>query len=102
MNRRKFMGICATSTLLGLIGKNDVAWGQNAPSHADINELLSEFEVPGISYAMMRGGTIVHSDAQGLASLKTGAPVTATSVFEAASLTKALFAQVALQLAQEG
>ena len=102
MNRRKFLGVCAAGAVGSLVAGNRLASAQESVTSDVIDKLLSEFDVPGISYAVMRGGTVVESGAQGVASLKTGALVDEASVFEAASLTKPLFAQVVLHLAQEG
>lgn len=95
MNRREFLGVCA-------LGAAGAVFAQETVTGDGLEALRLEFDVPGVSYAVMRGGVIVESQAQGIASRDSGVSVTDQSVFEAASLTKPLFAQVALSLAQEG
>lgn len=55
--------------------------------------------VPGCSVALLQGGQVTHSTVSGAAG---AAPVTEGTLFECASLTKPLFAVLALQLADEG
>ena len=55
--------------------------------------------VPGCSVALLQGGQVTHSAVSGAAG---AAPVTEGTLFECASLTKPLFAVLALQLADEG
>ena len=54
--------------------------------------------VPGCSVALLQGGQVTHSAVSGAAG---AAPVTEGTLFECASLTKPLFAVLALQLADE-
>lgn len=55
--------------------------------------------VPGCSVALLQGGQVTHSAVSGAAG---AAPVTEGTLFECTSLTKPLFAVLALQLADEG
>ena len=55
--------------------------------------------VPGCSVALLQGGQVTYSAVSGAAG---AAPVTEGTLFECASLTKPLFAVLALQLADEG
>ena len=54
--------------------------------------------VPGCSVALLQGGQVTHSAVCGAAG---AAPVTEGTLFECASLTKPLFAVLALQLADD-
>ena len=54
--------------------------------------------VPGCSVALLQEGQVTHSAVSGAAG---AAPVTEGTLFECASLTKPLFAVLALQLADE-
>ena len=80
-----------------------------APRTADLlppkpafEELLAAFDVPGMAIATLTGCAVDDVVPVGTADLGTGAPVTEETAFEAASLTKPLFAVLVLQLADEG
>jgi CubicO group peptidase (beta-lactamase class C family) len=68
----------------------------------DIPRLLKESDVPGMSIALIRDGRLVWSGAFGLANADTKKPVTRKTVFEAASLSKPVFAYAVLKLVDEG
>ena len=72
------------------------------PPPAAFEELLAAFDVPGMAMATLTGCEPDGVVPVGTADLGTGAPVTADTAFEAASLTKPLFAYLVLQLADEG
>ncbi|UDL89077.1 beta-lactamase family protein [Mesorhizobium sp. PAMC28654] len=63
---------------------------------------LKEGGVPGLSFAILRDGKIVKASAQGVRDASTGAPVDASTIFEAASLSKPVFAYAVLQLVDAG
>ncbi len=63
---------------------------------------LAANKVPGCSLALIRNGSIAWSGAWGLRSTRTSEPVDTSTVFEAASLTKPLFAAAVMTLVQEG
>lgn len=69
---------------------------------ARVSQSMAEAVVPGVQIAVIRNGSPVWHGAFGVANASTGAPVTEASVFEAASLTKPLFAYAVLQLVDEG
>ncbi|HEX6738603.1 MAG TPA: serine hydrolase domain-containing protein [Vicinamibacteria bacterium] len=69
---------------------------------AHIAELLGRAEVPGLALAVIRDGNIVHQRAYGFADQAARRPLTTDTVLYGASLTKAAFAYLALQLAFEG
>ena len=68
----------------------------------DIPMLLKESDVPGLSIALVRNGKLVWSKAFGIANTDTKKPVTNETVFEAASLSKPVFAYAVLKLVDEG
>jgi CubicO group peptidase (beta-lactamase class C family) len=67
----------------------------------DIPQLMALASVPGMSIATVRGNDVV---VEGFGVRRTGTEdkVTGDTVFEAASLTKPVFAAIAMQLAAEG
>ena len=67
-----------------------------------IPELMQQAGVPGVQVAVLAGGTVAWRESFGLANAGTKAPVTDASVFEAASLSKPVFAYAVLLLADAG
>jgi CubicO group peptidase (beta-lactamase class C family) len=68
----------------------------------DIPQLLEKSDVPGVSIALIRKGQLVWSGAFGIVNANTKKPVTSNTVFEAASLSKPVFAYAVLKLVDEG
>jgi CubicO group peptidase (beta-lactamase class C family) len=74
-----------------------------SPAHtADLDQLLRDGRVPGLSYALIRDGQIVETKAAGVRDVSRGIPVDADTIFEAASLGKPVFAYAVLQLVDAG
>ena len=72
-------------------------------SHAaDIEQLLKDGRVPGLSFAIIRDGQIVETKALGVRDASTAIPVDENTIFEAASLSKPVFAYAVLQLVDAG
>lgn len=67
-----------------------------------IPKLMRDGTIPGLSIAVLRKGEVVYSGAFGVKNNTTMAPVEAQSMFQAASLTKPLFAYAVLRLADRG
>jgi CubicO group peptidase (beta-lactamase class C family) len=78
------------------------AIGSNPGQAADLEQLLRDGRVPGLSYALIRDGQIVETKAAGVGDISTRAPIDADTVFEAASLSKPVFAYAVLQLVDAG
>src|ERR1700722_14615777 len=68
----------------------------------DIPVLLEKSDVPGMSIALIRDGRVVWSKGFGVSNANTKKPVTTTTIFEAASLSKPVFAYAVLRLVDEG
>ncbi|HVE58469.1 MAG TPA: serine hydrolase [Pyrinomonadaceae bacterium] len=68
----------------------------------DIPNLMKLSDVPGISAALIRDGKIVWSKGFGFANAETREPVTNETIFEAASLSKVVFAYGVLKLVDAG
>jgi CubicO group peptidase (beta-lactamase class C family) len=73
-----------------------------AKLQTDIPSLLQQADVPGLSIALIRKGKLVWSGAFGVSNADTKKPVDANTVFEAASLSKPVFAYAVLKLVDEG
>ena len=68
----------------------------------DIPAVMKKGNVPGMSIALIRGGTTTWLHGFGVKNAKTGGPVTMDTVFEAASLSKPVFAYGVLKLVDQG
>lgn len=68
----------------------------------DIPELMKKVGVPGLSIAVVRGGKTIWIHGFGVKEVTTSQPVTPETVFEAASLSKPLFAYGVLKLVEQG
>jgi len=68
----------------------------------DIPELLRRVRVPGLSIALVQDAMVTWVAAFGLTRLQPAQAVTLDTVFQAASLSKPLFASAVLGLAQRG
>jgi CubicO group peptidase (beta-lactamase class C family) len=64
--------------------------------------LMAKGGVPGLAVAVIRGGAVVWIRGFGVANAASASPVTAGTVFEAASLGQPVFAYAVLRLAQRG
>ena len=67
-----------------------------------IEQMMDTAVIPGLSIAIISEGQLAWAKGFGVADVTTGEPVTTDTIFEAASLTKPVFAYLALQLVQEG
>jgi CubicO group peptidase (beta-lactamase class C family) len=68
----------------------------------DIPQLMEKADVPGLSIALIRNGKLVWTGAFGFANADTKKPVTKETIFEAASLSKPVFAYGVLKLVDKG
>jgi CubicO group peptidase (beta-lactamase class C family) len=69
---------------------------------ADIARLMAEMAVPGLALAVIRDGQVVQVAAYGTRNATRWEPVGERTIFEAASLSKPVFAYAALQLVDAG
>jgi CubicO group peptidase (beta-lactamase class C family) len=67
-----------------------------------IGRLLKQFNVPGVSIAVIRDFRVAAVFAYGVADAETGAPVTPSTLFQAASISKPVAAMVSLKAVQDG
>jgi CubicO group peptidase (beta-lactamase class C family) len=63
--------------------------------------LMVELHVPGVSIAVVRDRKLAWTKSWGVADVRTGTPVTSETLFEAASMTKAVFATSVLKLVEQ-
>jgi len=67
-----------------------------------IQQTLATFEIAGLAVGIVRGDEIVYARGFGVKHLETREPITATSLFHLASLSKAFVATAIMQLAEQG
>lgn len=67
-----------------------------------IPRLMNDGDVPGLAIAVVRGSEIFWHRAFGVKNTETKEPVVDTTIFEAASLTKPVFAYAVLKLVEGG
>lgn len=67
-----------------------------------VPRLQGEATVPGVAVALVEGGQLTWAGEFGVLSARSRAPVTSETIFEAASLSKPVFAYAVLQLVERG
>ena len=67
-----------------------------------IESLARKFKVPGVSFVVISENEIVHSKNFGVADIRTGGPVTDSTMFEACSMSKPVFSYIALKQIETG
>ena len=67
-----------------------------------VPDLMKQADIPGVSIALIRDGKTYWLHEFGVRSTKTGEPVTADTIFEAASLSKPVMAYGVLKLVDQG
>lgn len=67
-----------------------------------LTELMTRFNVPGVSIAVIKDFEIHWAKAYGVADVKTKAPVDAHTLFQAASISKPVNAMAVLKAVQDG
>jgi CubicO group peptidase (beta-lactamase class C family) len=65
-------------------------------------QLMKEENAPGLSVALLHNGELVWQRSFGVKNAQTGEPVTGDTIFEAASLSKPVFAYAVLKLVDGG
>ncbi len=67
-----------------------------------VPELMSHAEVPGLSIAVIRNAEIIWHGAYGVRNISTKEAVNDSTIFQAASLSKTLFAYAVLKMVEKG
>ena len=75
--------------------------GEPTPRTA-LADRMAALGVPGVSVAVLQGGEIAWARGYGFADIESERPVTTSTLFQAASISKPVAALAALQLVQEG
>ena len=69
---------------------------------AMVQQLLTQFHVPGVSVAVIKDFKIEWVRGYGIADVETGAPVTTGTLFQAASISKTIAAMASMKAIQDG
>ncbi|HWI16107.1 MAG TPA: serine hydrolase domain-containing protein [Vicinamibacterales bacterium] len=92
-----------------LLVASTMAGGAQAPAPApgpidaaEIAAMLKQFNVPGVSIAVIKDFQIDWARGYGLADVDAGTPVTADTMFQAASISKPVAAMVSMRAVQDG
>jgi CubicO group peptidase (beta-lactamase class C family) len=79
---------------------------KNTPAYSEIDayiqKMMSNEEIPGLSIVIVQGDEIIYCKGFGAASLDTSIPVTGTTIFDLASLSKSFTALGTLLLEDRG
>ena len=67
-----------------------------------VQALMKQFNVPGVSIAVIKDFKIEWARGYGVADVETGAPVTADTMFQAASISKPVAAMASMKAVQDG
>jgi CubicO group peptidase (beta-lactamase class C family) len=65
-------------------------------------ERMQSYNVPGVSIAVLDQGEVVWEQGYGVASVDDGEPITESTLFQAASISKPVTAAVAMRLVEDG
>jgi len=83
-------------------GDERSSWIPSDALLADLPRLMRIAAVPGLAIAVLQDGRLTWTRGFGVKNIQTGDPVTDETLFEAASMTKPVFAYVAMRLVDEG
>ncbi|RMB08438.1 serine hydrolase domain-containing protein [Eilatimonas milleporae] len=100
----RLAGLIVAATLMAAnpVAERVKAADPSAPDADGLGRLLLEAAVPGVAAAWLEDCRPTRVETAGVADTGTGAPVTALTAFEAASLSKPVFAYLSMQLADRG
>ncbi|MEM8889371.1 MAG: serine hydrolase domain-containing protein [Bacteroidota bacterium] len=68
----------------------------------EIESIIEKLEMPGLSIGIINHNELVYHEAFGVTNLETKVPVDKESIFEAASLSKPIFAYFAMKMVENG
>lgn len=91
-----------------VIGQNQKVKGTNGKSITEselsqkIEELRKEIGIPGLSIAIINNNELSYHEVFGVSNVQTNEPVNKKSIFEAASLSKPIFAYLAMKMVEQG
>src|SRR5689334_6823555 len=75
---------------------------QRAKAEAEINQMMKEMNVVGLSVAVVKKGKIIYNQSFGLKDIATNTTLTNNDIFRIASISKSFSATSILQLVEKG
>ncbi len=99
------IAIAFTSLMSITLGLSKAEAGkQEVSAYLDnrIPELMSLYDIPGVSVALIKDGEVIWSEGYGYQDLKEGKPVTSNTLFRAESITKSVTAWGVMNLVEQG
>lgn len=106
MTKTKTILICLLISLTNVITINAQVKTTSKSKTADkVDKLLAKYDFkngPGLSLAVIKDGVVVYKKGFGIANLEYGVPITTSTVFQVASVSKQFTAFSILLLEQEG
>ena len=108
IRRREFLlnGGLATGSLLALAkadSRSSISWRSHvAEWEKRFPQLMAEFMIPGLSMAVIKDARVVWRRGFGVKDATSKAPVTNDTMFEAASMSKSVFAYAVMKLCEQG
>src|SRR5213594_3319075 len=105
--RRTLIRTLLAASLLWLTLSKSAGGTMQAPSSepfepAVVQQLLTQFNVPGVSIAVVKDFKLEWAKGYGVADVETGRPVTTENLFQAASHSKTVAAMAWLKAVQNG
>lgn len=109
ISRRRLLGSGLALSVLGPLGLRaaptidpDADWTPAGDFLRDLPRQMQALGVPGVSIAVVEAGALAWSRGFGVADAERGTPVQYATLWEAASLSKPVFAYTVLQLVDRG
>jgi CubicO group peptidase (beta-lactamase class C family) len=100
MNRREFLSYSVATAAVTVAAYSSAQHAQTLLTR--IPEIMRVEGVPGLQIAVIRGGEVTDFESFGVMRNGSDRPVTSETIFEAASLTKPVFAYLVMKLAEDG
>ncbi len=91
-----------TNLFLGIPASGSTDADRYSDFHGFVEQQRTAHKVAGTTVAVIENGTITHEAALGVTSTETSTPVSEATVFQAASISKAVTAWGVMRLVQEG
>ncbi|HXU40110.1 MAG TPA: serine hydrolase domain-containing protein [Blastocatellia bacterium] len=97
--------LAALTATAAVAQSKPAAPGADKPIGARVNEVFAQFDKPdspGCALAVIKDGQIVHKRGYGMSNLEYGVPISPSSIFHIASISKEFTAMAIVMLAQQG
>jgi len=70
--------------------------------HSRIQQLVDSIQIPGLSIAIINDAQVAYHNVYGVKEINTGIPIDTETIFEAASLSKPVFAYFMMKMVEKG